>query len=190
MELPFGDVSYNNKGLIQSLRLKNSVINFHSLKQFAGPQIKVFINKKPHTITWKMILKRPNDFTGHFHNIKAGLQYRIEKGAFTVVITIKNESNRIFNPKKLSICLGLNTYMDRFPDWLDILFPTMLRCEPTHFWGYLMFPHGLILGIACNSPIASWSMEYNKKYSMEKVPVRKIFKIPDASPWSTSNFYR
>jgi hypothetical protein len=41
-------------------------------------------------------------------------------------------------------------------------FPTMMRCEKTHFWGYAMSPEGDILTIGSPDSIASWSLDYQK----------------------------
>lgn len=76
-----------------------------------------------------------------------------------VSLTNKTE-NEIF-PKKVSVYLGVDCYMDRFPDWSKKLFPTLLRCERTHFYGYFMSPDNDILGIACPEPLPSYSILYN-----------------------------
>ncbi|MCC8173074.1 MAG: hypothetical protein LIO65_01385, partial [Odoribacter sp.] len=55
----------------------------------------------------------------------------------------------------------LNTEMTHYPQWHDIFFPTLLRCEKTHFWGYFMTPKGRILSIASPDPIASYTLHYN-----------------------------
>ncbi len=48
-----------------------------------------------------------------------------------------------------------------------MMFPTLLRCESTHFWGYFMSPKGKILVIASPDPIASWSHEYSKSWGVQ-----------------------
>jgi hypothetical protein len=73
----------------------------------------------------------------------------------------KNNGHTPFQPNKLGLRLGINTYMDKYPDWEDKLFPTLLRCETTHFWGYFMGTTGKILTIASPDPIASWSHNYS-----------------------------
>lgn len=74
---------------------------------------------------------------------------------------LKNESSQVFRPDRVSLELGLDTYMDRYPDWNSKYFPTMLRCERTHAWGYFRSPDGNILGVASPDPITSWALEYN-----------------------------
>jgi len=52
--------------------------------------------------------------------------------------------------------------MDNYPSWNEKLFPTLMRCEKTHFWGYAMSPQGYILGISSPDPIASYSIVYKQ----------------------------
>lgn len=89
------------------------------------------------------------------------LKYKNIDDRLALDITIKNEGNTIVQPFKAGIKLGVDTYMDEFPKWLDALFPTLLRNEKTHFWGYLMSPKRKILVLTSPDPIASWSLDYN-----------------------------
>jgi hypothetical protein len=50
--------------------------------------------------------------------------------------------------------------LDSFPHWNDVFFPTLMRCEATHFWGYLMNPGGEILVISSSDAAASWHYDY------------------------------
>ena len=50
--------------------------------------------------------------------------------------------------------------MNTYPRWNDLYFPTYFRCEPTHLWGYMMSPHGRILGVASPDPVGSYTIEY------------------------------
>lgn len=96
----------------------------------------------------------------------AGLTLNMKTGssedAFRYHIQIKNETNRNITPKAVVLRLGIDSYMDHYPDWKEKLFPTTLRCEKTHFWGYFSTPDGMCAGIACASPIASWRHLYNQ----------------------------
>ena len=58
-------------------------------------------------------------------------------------ITLTNNSTGIFEPVKAGVRLGLDTYMDKYPDWLYKYFPTFLNCCPTHFYGYMQSPSGM-----------------------------------------------
>lgn len=82
----------------------------------------------------------------------------------TVTVTLKNCRHTPFQPYKAGIQLGIGTYMDRYPDWNDKYFPTLMVCEPRHFYGYLQSPSGKVKAVASADPIASWSLDYNLGY--------------------------
>ena len=79
-------------------------------------------------------------------------------------VTLTNTSSEVFRPVKAGVRLGIDTYMDKYPEWLDKYFPTLLYCNRTHFHGYLQTPTGKMLGIVSTDPIASWSVDYNLAY--------------------------
>lgn len=79
-------------------------------------------------------------------------------------VTMTNTSKEDFCPVKAGIRLGIDTYMDKYPEWLDKYFPTLLYCSSTHFHGYLQTPKGQMLGIVSTDPVASWSVDYNLAY--------------------------
>ena len=62
----------------------------------------------------------------------------------------------------LGIRLGIDTYMDTFPEWNEKFFPTALRCEKEGFWGMFMSPLGKIMVVAIKDKIVSWKNEYNR----------------------------
>ena len=84
-----------------------------------------------------------------------GRRLRIEAG-------IRNEGTQAVTNLQASVRLGVDTSMEKFPDWNDRYFPTLLRCEATHFWGYLMTPRGRILTVGSPDPIASWHLDYKQ----------------------------
>ncbi|MEG1535837.1 MAG: hypothetical protein RR416_02575 [Clostridia bacterium] len=65
---------------------------------------------------------------------------------------------------RLGLRLGLDCYMEKFPEWNDKLFPTALRCEKNIFWGCFCSPNGAFVAVACKSGICSWKNEYNKLF--------------------------
>ena len=90
------------------------------------------------------------------------LKTEASEESFCYHIHIKNETDRDITPKAVVLRLGIDSYMNRYPEWKEKLFPTTLRCEKTHFWGYFSAPSGMCAGIACASPIASWRNLYNQ----------------------------
>lgn len=54
--------------------------------------------------------------------------------------------------------------MDHYPEWNDKYFPTLLMCEPEHFYGYMQTPSGRVKSIVSPDPVASWTLDYNLGY--------------------------
>ncbi len=75
-------------------------------------------------------------------------------------IRIRNPAASLFAPKRCELRLGIDTYMVKYPDWNALYFPTLIRCEKTHAWGYLMTPRQDMLVIASKDPIAAWHHSY------------------------------
>lgn len=59
---------------------------------------------------------------------------------------------------------GIDAYMETYPYWDEQFYPTFMRCESTHFWGYFMRTDGKMLAVASPDPVASWSNHYNRVY--------------------------
>lgn len=124
----------NKDGFIESIEINNQNILFDG----QGP--KVFgCNDIQHSLSWHM-----------------------EDNALIIHFSAKNTSSEDIYIDRMGIYLGVNCYMEKFPDWNDRMFPTLLRCEKTHFYGYFMNPNRDMLGIACKSPIASYKLLYNQ----------------------------
>ena len=63
---------------------------------------------------------------------------------------------------KIGFHMGVDSYMEHYPQWHEPFFPTMLRCEKTHLWGYYMNTAGYALAIATSGPVASYDIRYNR----------------------------
>ena len=109
---------------------------------------------------------QPNPGSARFASLYDGLRwslaYQAHPSHLAIIASVRNERAETFRPARAGLRLGLDTYMERFPEWNRILFPTCLRCEQTHFWGTCMSPEGTILGLASPDPVASWSLVYNR----------------------------
>lgn len=104
-----------------------------------------------------------SSYEGRKAGIYYGIQYKPGTHYLDICVNVKNETDSIFNPQKLEFYLGIDTYMDKYPEWNNLYFPTFFRCEKNNFWGYLMSPKGRILLMTSSDPIAS----YNYKYLQE-----------------------
>lgn len=114
---------------------------------------------------------------------KDGIEGKLDFAEYEdyAVITaeITNTGDEDFSPRRLGVYLGVDTYMDSYPSWNEKLFPTMLRFEKTHFYGYFMSPMGDILGIASDMPFASYEIFYNKsRHRVETVKLDILSSLP------------
>lgn len=68
-----------------------------------------------------------------------------------------------FKPEKFSIRTGVDCYMKSYPEWNAQFYPTFMRCEKTHFWGYFRRTDGVMLAVAGDA-VSSWRNSYNRVY--------------------------
>ena len=102
----------------------------------------------------------PTRFAGLDKNIQCRLGYRLENGRLSILVSLKNTRAEVYSPLVARMVLGINCEQVKYPGWNEIYFPTLLRCEKTHCWGYLMTPRGRILTIGSPDPVASYAMNY------------------------------
>jgi hypothetical protein len=124
-------------------------------------------NNKTRSEVFKQIqLKQlePNTFSGQLNNVELSLRYSLQNDRLVITAKATNKGNVNFEPQRLGLNMGISNYMSKYPQWMNVYFPTMLRCEKTHFTGYLMTPSGKILAIASPDAIASYSLNYNYGY--------------------------
>ena len=110
-----------------------------------------------------LVRVRPDrdEFALNKDGIVYSLAYTVNNSVLEVIAGIRNDSDKPFSPQRALLNVGVNTEMATHPEWNQRFFPTLLRCEKTHFWGYFMRPDGVILGIASPDPIVSWANGYN-----------------------------
>ena len=102
-----------------------------------------------------------DEFALNQNGIMYSIAYATRGATLEVIVQIKNGSAKPFSPERALVNIGLDTEMASYPTWNERFFPTLLRCEKTHFWGYFMRPDGVILGIASPDPVVSWAHGYN-----------------------------
>ena len=103
----------------------------------------------------------PAIFAATAAGIRYSIEYRIEGNRLAIVAAIKNQRTSEYAPRIARLILGIDCEMRTYPAWDFRYFPTLLRCEKTHFWGYLMTPLGRILAIGSPDPIASNNINYD-----------------------------
>lgn len=156
----------SNQGYLEQIIFKdrqgNDTIPFFKGNKTKGPAF--YINKGDKDIITEWRGGKMKIFHAKIDDIVCHLHYEQWKGMPALFITLKNTGKQSFRPTKAGIKLGIDTYMDKYPDWLGKYFPTLMRNEKTHFFGYLQTPLRHTLGIVSPRPIASWSLDYNLGY--------------------------
>ena len=109
-------------------------------------------------------LQKINDgLVGQYGGISYGITFSQAEDCFGIRVSVTNRGENSFSPEALALRLGIDTYMVQYPQWNECFFPTLLRCEKTHFYGYFMSPLGDMLGVGCKEPIAAYHLEYNRE---------------------------
>lgn len=142
-------------------------IPFFTAGKFRGPSFYLAdpANGVDSTAAWTYAA--PGEYvSAPVEGIVCTLKYLTDTKSPTLRVTLKNEGNVMVQPQKAGLRLGVDIYMDRWPEWFGKYFPTLLRNEKTHFWGYFQAP-GVgrpLLGIASPQPVASWSTDFSMGY--------------------------
>ena len=155
-------VSVDNNGFVKSFTYPGergeTDLLFRDDDYLKGPAL--FFNEKRLDVSKIQSKEGQLTFNGENDTLKYSLNYEIEDGAFVVKASITNKlSSTIENPI-VTLKPGVNTELDSFPQWNDIFFPTLLRCETTHMWGYISNGAGDVIAMGTKEPVASWQMEY------------------------------
>lgn len=154
------------KGTLEQLIFKNNrhndTIPFFHQESNAGPTFYANMGGDNLCATW--IPDGYRSFRATINQVECRLTYKEWHGQPAMEITLENKGVVPFQPVKAGIRLGIDTYMDKYPDWFGKYFPTLMMNEPTHFYGYLQTPAGHTLGLVSPQPVASWSVDYNLGY--------------------------
>lgn len=142
-------------------------IPFLTSGKFRGPSfyVKDPANGMDSTAAW--VFATPGEYRSEpLEGVVCTLKYLSDTEYPTLRVTLKNEGNVQVQPEKAGLRLGVDTYMDRWPEWFGKYFPTLLRAEKSHFWGYFQTPGAgrPLLGIASSQPVASWSTDFSLGY--------------------------
>lgn len=102
-----------------------------------------------------------DEFAGEAQGVRFSLSYTDCGEHLRITARLENNGSETFAPEAVGLKLGVDTYMIEYPQWNDVFFPTFMRCEKTHFWGYFMSPLQKIVSVSCNTPVAAWELDYN-----------------------------
>lgn len=113
---------------------------------------------------WHPVENSPGMYRSVLDQVECTILYPSDTEYPVLTVTLTNLGRVPVQPGKMGLKMGLDTYMDVYPQWFGKYFPTFMRNESTHFWGYLQSPAGKILGIASAQPVASWSTDFSLGY--------------------------
>lgn len=161
---------YSEKGYLERIIFKskpgNDTIPFFT-NENAGPAFYARIGEKDEVASW--IPNGWRSFYAEIEGVECILTYREYRSCPAIEVTLTNRSYVPFQPQKAGLKSGIDTYMDKYPEWNQKYFPTLMRCEKTHFYGYLQTPREHTLALVSEQPLASWSVDYNLGY-MDPAP--------------------
>ncbi len=101
-------------------------------------------------------------YTGTLEGLIFTMQYENCGEYLGIRVRIENTGDDFDG--RIGFHTGVDTYMESYPQWHDVFFPTLLRCEKTHLWGYFMNTAENALAIATDAPVASYDLQYNGYY--------------------------
>lgn len=161
------ECSVSERGHLEQIIFKGQQGNdtvpfFRNEKSNCGPTFYAEVGGNSTTAQWM-----PDGYLSYratIDHVECRLSYRKWKGLPAMTVTLENKGHVPFQPVKAGLKLGVDTYMDKYPDWFGKYFPTLMMNEKTHFYGYLQTPAGHTLGIVSPQPVASWSVDYNLGY--------------------------
>lgn len=100
-------------------------------------------------------------YTANGADVAVNLEYKLnDEGQFIIEASLKNNKDEVQAIDQASLQMGFDTYLERYPDYNYQLFPTMMRCEKTHAWGYFSSPSGMLMTFATDAPVASYTLDY------------------------------
>lgn len=160
------EAAISGRGSLEQIVFKENgradTVPFFKGEQFVGPSFYAVVDGKTRTAEW--VPDGYRSYRADIDGVECRLTYQSWRGLPALEVTLVNVGHVPFQPEKAGLRLGVDTYMDKYPDWFGKYFPTLMRCEKTHFYGYLQTPAGHLLGIVSPQPVASWSVEYNLGY--------------------------
>lgn len=118
-----------------------------------------FYIKKDDVYTAVELQEMQGTFNGALDGLVFGMNYEVCEEHLKLNVRIENKGEDFEG--WIGFHMGVDTYMERYPEWHDKFFPTLLRCEKTHLWGYYMNSAENALAVATAGPVASYDIQYN-----------------------------
>lgn len=99
-------------------------------------------------------------YAGTCRGVDFRMEYMVRDAHLEIGIAVRNTTGEDIC-EKIGFHMGVDTYMVDYPQWHKPFFPTLLRCEKTHMWGYYMNTAQNALAVAAAEGIASYDIGYN-----------------------------
>ena len=155
----------------------NIAFDAHKIKEIRADGFSVpflterqgFFVERDSRISEVLLTPRESEFVGECGDIFFSLRYEQAKDHLRLYIGIENRGEDFDG--KIGMHVGVDTYMEKYPLWHEKFFPTLLRCEKTHLWGYYMNTSENALAIATSESVASYDIVYN--YSADPLTEEK-----------------
>lgn len=148
------ELQVNQKGEILTIRHNGMTAQFTPENHFG------FGYEWNGGIEYVTLQPQGNGYVGVNRKIEYFLCYETLEDSIKINVKIKNASGYDFFVDKLLFSLAVDSYMAKYPDWREKYFPTLLRVEKTHFYGYFQTPNGNALVIAGEKGIPSYDISY------------------------------
>ncbi len=145
-------ISYKQNGMLNTLKKNSMVVDFEGMG---------FFTETDGVETEAILKPYDNGFVGVSENLTFRLEFSENNSFLAIDISVENKGDKPFSGK-IGLHTGINSYMADYPQWHTAWFPTLLRCEKTHLWGYYMNTEENSLAIATSAPVASYDINYNR----------------------------
>lgn len=172
------EVQITDRGTIESLSMdfggSQANVPWHGEGQYAGPYLGCEFHKAD-ALTYK----------NSDGEVEKTLRYADEEGRLTLLVSLRNKTNRRLTIDRASLRLGIDHVMHDPKTYYSVFFPTMLRAEKTHLWGYFQSPDGKVLAIASSDSIASWHIDYignGHRIGTSELDLMQKGPLPDRHP--------
>ena len=137
-------------GVFQKLETSNG-LRWHAVPlsggRFAGPAWVI----QGTDVQLQAAADAANRFEGRAGDLSVWLAFADRYGSLALVAGIRNEGKTPQTALRAGLRLGLDLAQGNGRLW-----PAVLRCEKTHFWGAAASTDGATIALACTTPIASW----------------------------------
>ena len=118
----------SDKGTLEQIVFKgsqrNDTVPFFHDKSNMGPSF--YVNMGNGNIKADWIPDGYRSYRATIDGVECRLTYKEWKGQPAMEVILENKGNVPFQPVKAGLKLGIDTYMDKYPDWFGKYFPTLM----------------------------------------------------------------